>query len=625
MSTFTGLNTMVRGIFNAQTALNTTGHNITNASTEGYSRQSANSAATIAEHRGGIYGVVEVGTGVEIQAITRSRDIFADKQFRNGTSTQKYYETRAQAYDNLEVIFNDAGEVGMAQALGDFYKSWVDLSKMAYDTALRTDVTNFAQVLCDTMQTCTEELQKQINSTYNDIDLYLNDFNQVLQDIVDTNRQIIAAEADGSFANDLRDRRDLLVDNLAEYVNINVTTNDVGAYQITSGGVMLVNGIDRLHFAYSSGIGSSAYGTDYGIVDHNIYIRESKQVFVPQNGMFKAEFDIIDECKSYIDKLADVATFMLTTFNDQHKQGYDMYGSAVTENFFGDSATEYEYSYDTNTMVYGVTTLNSAGQTINPSTHQVVTGSAYTQMTGVQIINACNVNAKLLDLNAAGYNLVAAATRYAVKNPEDESSYIRYTVYDTGNLDGYSKDDDIDVYARLSDISKYELTFGADVTSETGTYQVNSVGPGDGTNAVYISELFNKTYDEILEVGRSNALVLKDTRNYLADQYGIGSGVYARVAAKFNSLAGASCNDYYTISMTNLAIDARTMDNNVVQQENIMTQIQNWRDAAGGVDWNEELTNMIKFQKAYSSCARCLTAMDECLDRLVNSTGTVGR
>ena len=476
MSTFTGLNTMVRGVFNAQTALNTTGHNITNASTEGYSRQSANSAATIAEHRGGIYGTVEVGTGVEIQAITRSRDIFADKQFRNGKSTQQYYETRAQAYDNLEVIFNDAGEVGMAQAIGDFYKSWVDLSKAAYDTALRTDVTNFAQVLCDTMQTCAEELQKQINSTYNDIDLYLNDFNQVLQDIADTNKQIIAAEADGSFANDLRDRRDLLVDDLAKYVNINVTTNDVGAYQITSGGIMLVSGIDRLHFAYSSGVGSSAYGVDYGVIDHNIYIRESKQVFVPQNGLFQAEFDVIDECKSYIDKIADIATFMLTTFNDQHKQGYDMYGSEVTENFFGDSVINYEYSYDTETRVYGVTTLNSQGQTIDPTTHQVLQGSAYTQMTGVQIINACRVNSKLLDISSAGYNLVAAATRYAVKDPEDDSSFIRYTAYTLQDIENYTRDE-LDNYARLNDdkVADYKLYFGANVTSETGIYQTGQI------------------------------------------------------------------------------------------------------------------------------------------------------
>ena len=92
-----------------------------------------------------------------------------------------------------------------------------------------------------------------------------------------------------------------------------------------------------------------------------------------------------------------------------------------------------------------------------------------------------------------------------------------------------------------------------------------------------------------------------------------------------NSINRSCINDYYTTTMTQLAVNAYTMDKRIEQQDALMVQIQNWRDSASGVDWNEELTNMIKYQKAYSSCARCLTAMDECLDRLVNNTGTVGR
>ena len=60
-------------------------------------------------------------------------------------------------------------------------------------------------------------------------------------------------------------------------------------------------------------------------------------------------------------------------------------------------------------------------------------------------------------------------------------------------------------------------------------------------------------------------------------------------------------------------------------QEDLITQIVNWRSSTSGVDWNEELTNMITFQKGYSACSRCLTTMDEMLDRLINSTGVVGR
>ena len=77
--------------------------------------------------------------------------------------------------------------------------------------------------------------------------------------------------------------------------------------------------------------------------------------------------------------------------------------------------------------------------------------------------------------------------------------------------------------------------------------------------------------------------------------------------------------------MTKLGIDAETMDIKVEIQDDVMTQVENWRASEMGVDWNEELTNMIRFQKGFAACARCLTAMDEMLDRLVNSTGMVGR
>ena len=77
--------------------------------------------------------------------------------------------------------------------------------------------------------------------------------------------------------------------------------------------------------------------------------------------------------------------------------------------------------------------------------------------------------------------------------------------------------------------------------------------------------------------------------------------------------------------MAQLGLRSESMDLKVESQDELMVQIKNWRSSMSGVDWNEELTNMIKFQKGYGACARCLTAMDEMLDRLVNNTGQVGR
>jgi len=67
------------------------------------------------------------------------------------------------------------------------------------------------------------------------------------------------------------------------------------------------------------------------------------------------------------------------------------------------------------------------------------------------------------------------------------------------------------------------------------------------------------------------------------------------------------------------------MDSKVEAQDEVMVQVEEWRQSTAGVNWNEELTNMIMFQQGYSACSRCLTTMDEMLDRLINSTGMVGR
>ena len=154
---------------------------------------------------------------------------------------------------------------------------------------------------------------------------------------------------------------------------------------------------------------------------------------------------------------------------------------------------------------------------------------------------------------------------------------------------------------------------------------------GDGTNAVYLSELFNIHLETITganppegntelmqsyvlrnkdgEAIDNNGTVITDESNYVAA----------------TAIAKLSINSYYQRSMSQLGMDAHDVDVNYDAMDVIMIQISNWRDATAGVDWNEELTNMIKFQKGYASCSRCLTTMDEMLDRLINNTGVVGR
>ncbi len=582
MSTFTGLNTMVRGVYINQLQLNTVGHNITNADTEGYSRQSVNPVATKADYT---TSGLAVGTGVDAASITRARDIYADVQFRSETAKEGYYDMCAKNFDKVEAIFNDTHESGIENSLQEFYKAWLNLSVNASDSAARTAVIEKGKAYADSLETAGIQLRDQIKDVYDQMEIHVTDINQIMEDIVNINRTIIAKESGGAYANDLRDQRDVLADKLSKYINIGVHESQYGAYEIHCGGITLISGVDRLHLDFAKGVNSSEYGVDYGVIDYTVNIRESKVNFFPESGMLRAEMDAIDQCRHYIEDVANMSAFMMTTFNDQHKQGYDLVGNTRaatdengntkydsngkaisvpdTKNFFGETGVEYIYNYDEVNKYAYLTIRESSGVYRKDERGDIL------KLSGVKIIGALATNADFEE--TGGYKYVAAASAY-----DNNENY-------TGVMSE-------------EDMQKHLIDWGERTA--------------DGTNAVYMSELFNMSFDNIVSAGRSNVHAITK---------------YADVQKTVNALGGLGLNAYYKSEMTKLSVAANAMDTNVNEQALIMDQIQNWRDATNGVDWNEELADMIKYQKGFGACSRCLTAMDDCLDRLVNNTGVVGR
>ena len=648
-ATFSGLNTMVRGIMANQLSLDTTGHNITNAGTEGYSRQTVTLATTYSEERGGLHGGVRVGTGVDALAVERARNVYADIQYRNENPSQKYYETMAVNYDKLETIFDDSQNLGIEAALNKFYQSWVDLSTNASNASSRTHVIEQGRNLSDLLQTATAELQEQIRSEYEDLKSEIKQVDDILEEIVLFNKQITAQEVTGATANDLRDRRDLLVDQLSNYMNVSFSENANGTYQINSGGVTLINGPTRAHLVISDGVSSSAYGTDYGITDYNIKLKESNLVFTPQNGILKARFDSIAEDKAYIDKMADIASFMLTAFNEQHQQGWDIDGhyKFVDENgdditVTGEStltAVEYMKSDGTYLTDAEAATVTLTGGKYYLGTDEVtkLNGDTIYRTSGGDIIK------KVPDtINFYGQGSIDYQYRY-------DSDFNKNYLYkdddslpdDEKLLSGVKIIAELEVNAKFAEVrgDRYIATATSYDVIETQDANLNiqrqylekdwGNRTGDGTNAVYLSELFNISQDTIISDGKANALIsqkmiLRDLDGNPIDAEGntvTSSSDYVYSTA----MSTLSVNSFYQKSMSTLGIDAYSTDVNYDGMQAIMTQVTNWRDSTSGVDWNEELTNMIKFQKGFASCSRCLNAMDECLDRLVNSTGVVGR
>ena len=798
-STFSGLNTMVLGIYANQVSQETVGHNITNANTEGYSRQSVNLAAIRANQQPSLYGNVLVGAGVDSMSLTRARDIFADRQYWTEKATSVYLDTRQVQYQKLESIFDDTIDNNIEKALENFYDAWETLSVDASVSSPRINVLGKANTFADYVHTAAQKLQEQINTNYADMSLNVTKMNTITKQITQLNKAITSAEATGAMANDLRDQRDLLTDELSTYTNINVYENDLGMYQIVSNGITLVDGIHSLTLQMSKPL----YNNVYGVSDYVIQIKETTGLtYVPENGAMKALADAIAEDKEYIDKLADMSAFMLTTLNDVHKQGIGIdQDETAGLNFYGDDNTVYTWGQSDHSSEDGVngffvkaTRYNEHWDTIAPSTTDGIATFSYNgeyeveYLQGINIINELDVNLRLLEPD--GEKLVAArswgqitydetSARYPTTTTlntystiisntttatEVGTTYVRHD-YSTANytpgvstvttvsgipvgynlrsvLDGglITCCDADDFECSISVNSDGTMTFTCtqaydpdenanfvghectltDPDSQGKRYIIvkNAILQSDGSYADYQTDHFvhevvdaggkhytissftadgsdykwNLRDDEdtrytisnsgvtytLLETGEVVSMKENDTgktttfidmveyrrthgetsTTYTTVTYtvpsvitdmngtpiydavyeanGTGDGSLAvRLAALFNigndnreptaPLGTQSINSFYNKSMTQLGSDAEATNMKIEAQEEVLLQIEEWRSSTSGVNWNEELTNMLKFQQGFSACSRCLTTMDEMLDRLINSTGMVGR
>lgn len=237
MSTFQGLEVARKALFAQQNALYTTGHNIANVNTEGYSRQRVNFAASTpfpvpSRVQPQIPG--QLGTGVDVQAVQRVRNNFLDAQFRSEHSRLGYWETRSETLNRMESLLNELNETGLSNRMDLFWQSLQDLADHPDNTGARAVVAQRGLALAETynyfsrsLEAIREDLANQITITVDD-DLsdgnITSEINLLLKNINELNKKIQEIEPHGFLANDLYDERDRLIDQLSNYMNIKVTT-----------------------------------------------------------------------------------------------------------------------------------------------------------------------------------------------------------------------------------------------------------------------------------------------------------------------------------------------------------------------------------------------------------------
>jgi flagellar hook-associated protein 1 len=240
ISSFYGLQTSLRGLIAQQRMLDTTGHNIANASTVGYSRQEALLSATKAlqitvSGSGNMVGA-HLGAGVDVQGFRRIRDQFIDAQYRAQNTSLSEWKARSEALDSAELSLAEPGETGINAQLTKFWKAWSDLVNAPNDDAAKQAVVQQAQGLADSIHSVRQQMvmaQEGAMGQYDQIVQPGGEVSQIATELASLNKVIAQHLVHGDSPNDLMDRRDVLLDKLSTYGQISVEPLDDGSLNVS--------------------------------------------------------------------------------------------------------------------------------------------------------------------------------------------------------------------------------------------------------------------------------------------------------------------------------------------------------------------------------------------------------
>ncbi|MDR1913921.1 MAG: flagellar hook-associated protein FlgK, partial [Clostridiales bacterium] len=239
-SSFFEFNVAISGTFTARANLETISHNTANAATAGFSRQISKNRAT--EPLAVNTGAGMVGTGSEAYAIERIRDEFLDMKYWTQKCVMGEYSGKMTQLTMLENIFAEmSGDSGLSALFNDFFNKASDLSTTANDQTYRINIVHAADALAQSINFNGEALLKLQTDANTEFAVIINQINSFGEQIVSLNKQITIAELDGSGANDLRDERNRLVDELSGLVNLDATERHDKTY------VVMINGYDFIN------------------------------------------------------------------------------------------------------------------------------------------------------------------------------------------------------------------------------------------------------------------------------------------------------------------------------------------------------------------------------------------
>lgn len=620
-STFSGIELGKRSIMAHTDAISTAGHNISNANTEGYSRQRVQMKEFDPLYRPDLERAERagmIGQGIDVQSINRVRDEMLDQRITAQQNQESYWDTRSKYYTMIEQIYNEPDEVGVRSNMDKFWESWQELSVNPESQAARQAVVTRGESLTDAIKSKWENLMGVGSLLNSDIDSTVKQVNSYANQIAALNSEIIRSHGMGDKPNDLLDRRDLLVDKLSKLANITTDQRDSDEFMVHLDGRILVQGGVARNFDLVS------------LTDNNGYEKlvwaDTREDASVSGGTLGALIELRDvDIRNEIQSLNTMTMNFSDLVNDVHRNAYGAnnvtgldfftqhsFVENVNGNFDRDGDGNFDHSYIF--RFTGTTTLNPQEQIgfegvmtfSGPSGNvQVPYHPTDTVETVINRINDSNGEVKAyLDRNN---NLVLKGT--TAQNIENPDFVIRH-VEDSGFfLTGYSG-----ILSASGADGAYDFARADAVYSLAGAQFA-------------VSPVLNPAgYIEVNNVIKND---VKSVASAFRDDSGNVNAGDGRAAVEIASIRNTkvmigherTLDDYFADSVTNVGLKGEQAENNLKSHMAIMNDLRTMRDSISGVNIDEELSDIIKFQHGYNAAAKFVTIWDSLIDTVINRLG----
>ncbi len=552
-----------------EAAIQTIGQNIANAGTEGYTRQKVELVSAKPQDIGNF----SIGTGVEISRIERILDQQLEATLRDAGTSLNNLQTKSTMLGRIETVLNDLEDQGIGPAIERFFEALNDLSVTPEDHTLRREVVAAADALSDSFAFAADNLQSMRTDFNDELLTVADEINRMAEEVAQLNEQIVLSERGGQdpgTANDLRDRRDLLVKKLAERIDLTAVETSTGAVNISVDGSWLVFGQE------AATITSENESADNGQPLHSFRFSTDGREFTPTDGSFGALLELRDTLvPGFQDSIDTVARTLAGAVNSVHAQG--------------EGLKRFTELLSVNAAHSPTAALNQAGLPFD------VTDGQFT-------LNVQNENTGHRDHYTISVNL---SDPDAAMNLQDLAAAVNSQV----------AADHPGITARLT--NDFHLELDSDSENITFGFEDDSSGV---LNALGLNTFFTGSNAKNLGV---NDLVRGDLDYFAA---GKGNGVADNTTVldmlalrDENLIENTTLEKWWSGRIGELGVERAQARELAENQQAIYENLANQREALSGVNTDEEAINLLQHQRSYQAAARLLSVVDSLVQTLLQA------